>query len=164
VDTNNNTQTSYCGVRLYRILVHCVNPTKHAGTVGSNLATGRPTCVFFLPWVLSARDLLQNNFCMFNSHVKSGRAIGLIVSPLKRIHFFEWQVNRVYFTVITDWIIYRVSLKVFPWLQTFITRKLPGIQTCIFFSKCNSTKEVFFTTHQYTSTYAPFVARRTYNR
>jgi len=35
--------------------------------------------------------------------------------------------------------------KVFPWLQIFITRKLRGIQ--IFFSKCNSTQEVFFTTY-----------------
>ena len=33
--------------------------------------------------------------------------------------------------------------KVFPWLQTFITRKLRGMQT-YFFSKCNSTQEVFF--------------------
>ena len=32
--------------------------------------------------------------------------------------------------------------KVFPWLQTFITRKLRGIQTYFFF-KCNSTQEVF---------------------
>ena len=32
--------------------------------------------------------------------------------------------------------------KVFPLLQTFITRKLRGIQT-YFFSKCNSTQEVF---------------------
>jgi len=46
--------------------------------------------------------------------------------------------------------------KVFPWLQTFITRKLRGIQTFFFF-KCNSTQEVFLTTHQYTSTCAPFV-------
>jgi len=34
--------------------------------------------------------------------------------------------------------------KVFPWLQTFITRKLRGIQTHFFFSKCNSTQEVFY--------------------
>jgi hypothetical protein len=37
--------------------------------------------------------------------------------------------------------------KVFPWLQTFITRKLRGIQIYIFFSKCYSTQEVFFTTY-----------------
>jgi len=37
--------------------------------------------------------------------------------------------------------------KVFPWLQTFITRKLRGIHTYFFFSKCNSTQEVFFATH-----------------
>jgi hypothetical protein len=35
--------------------------------------------------------------------------------------------------------------KVFPRLQTFITRKLR--EKNIFFSKCNSTQEVFFTTH-----------------
>jgi len=38
--------------------------------------------------------------------------------------------------------------KVFPWLQTFITRKLRGIKIYFFFSKRNSTQEVFFfTTH-----------------
>ena len=32
-----------------------------------------------------------------------------------------------------------------------------------FLPKCNSAQEVLFTTHQYTSTCAPFVARRTSN-
>ena len=56
--------------------------------------------------------------------------------------------------------------KVFPWLQTFITRKLLHVEykyiyIYIYISKCNSS---FFTTHQYTSTCAPYVARRTSNR
>ena len=53
--------------------------------------------------------------------------------------------------------------KVFPWLQTFITRKLLMWNTNIFFFQ-NITQEAFFTTHRYTSTCAPFVARRTSNR
>jgi hypothetical protein len=36
--------------------------------------------------------------------------------------------------------------KVFPWLQTFITRKLRGIQT-FFLHNVNSTQEVFFTSN-----------------
>ena len=32
--------------------------------------------------------------------------------------------------------------KFFPRLQTFITRKLHGIKTLFYFSKCNSTHEV----------------------
>jgi hypothetical protein len=46
--------------------------------------------------------------------------------------------------------------KVFPWLQTFITRKLRGIRQFLF-SKCYSIQDFLFTTHQYTSTYASFV-------
>jgi hypothetical protein len=37
----------------------------------------------------------------------------------------------------------RGERKVFPWLQTFITRKLRGIKTYIFL-KCNSTREFFY--------------------
>ena len=54
--------------------------------------------------------------------------------------------------------------KVLPWLQTFITRKPPYVEYKHIFFFQNVTQEVFFTTHQYTSTCAPFVARRTSNR
>ena len=43
------------------------------------------------------------------------------------------------------WLSIQGEHKVFPWLQTFITRKLRGIKTYIYiyiFSKCNSTQEV----------------------
>ena len=53
--------------------------------------------------------------------------------------------------------------KVFPWLQTFITRKLLYVEYKQFFFR-NVTHKVFFTTHRYTSTCAPFVPRRTSNR
>jgi hypothetical protein len=43
--------------------------------------------------------------------------------------------------------------KLFPWLQTFIIRKLRGIET--YFFKCNWTQEVFLRTYQYTSICAP---------
>ena len=76
-----------------------------------------------------------------------------------------------YINVVLEWKLIYIYIyiqgehKFFPWLQTFIKRKLRGIETYLFFfSKCNSTQEVFFTTHQYTSTCAPFVARRTSNR
>jgi len=57
--------------------------------------------------------------------------------------------------------IYRVSIKSSPDYKHLLQENYCTWNTNIYFFKCNSRR--FFTTHQYTSTCAPFVARRTSN-
>ena len=55
-----------------------------------------------------------------------------------------------------------MSIKSFPDYKHLLQQNYSTWNTNILF--LNTTQEVFFTTHQYTSTCAPFVARRTSNR
>ena len=60
------------------------------------------------------------------------------------------------------YLIYRVSIKSFPDHRHLLQENYCRWNKNFFFLKYNS--RIFFTTHQYTSTCAPFVARRTSNR
>ena len=107
-------------------------------------------------WITDVYDSV-NVYNIFNCSI-----LYILVSLWRAPHpIFSWQCQgsmecmHVYMYI-------QDEHKFFPWLRTFITRKLHGIRTFLF-PKCNSTQEVFFTTHQYTSTCAPFVARRTSN-
>ena len=60
-------------------------------------------------------------------------------------------------------LLYRVSINFFPDYKHLLQENYCMWNTNILFFQ-NVTQEVFFTTHQYTSTCAPFVARRTSNR
>jgi len=61
-------------------------------------------------------------------------------------------------------IIYRVSIKSFPDYKHLLQENDVEYKHIIFFFKIYLNSRSLFTTHQYTSTCAPFVARRTSNR